>query len=74
MTHGQVPHPVGMWTLSMITSPPLKVYCVEMRMLLRVSETCPVVSTRMIAFPFSIEIRSLDSCRVTQRVRIGGSD
>ena len=50
-THGQVPHPVGIWTESNITSPPLKENCDCMRIDMRFPVTCGVVSTRMIAFP-----------------------
>jgi hypothetical protein len=50
-TYGHVPHPVGMWTESMMKRPPLKSVVVSMRMLCRVSGTFAVVSTRMTILP-----------------------
>ena len=51
MSYGQVPHPVGIWTESMMTSPPLKELCVVIRTLCLLPETLSVVSTRITAFP-----------------------
>lgn len=48
---GQVPHPVGMCTESMITRPPVNVNWVVMRTLWRVFWTWGVVSTFIMAFP-----------------------
>jgi len=65
-THGQVPHPVGMWMESMMTNPPLYWYLVVIRTLFRVLGTFNVVSTLMTAFPLSLTSRRpLDCCPVS---------
>jgi hypothetical protein len=61
---GHVPHPVGMWTLSMMTSPPVKLYCVWMRTDARLPDTWGVVSTLMIAFPALLMDERLLDCAV----------
>ena len=53
VSYGQVPHPVGIWTESMMTRPPLNWLCVEIRTLCLLPETVPVVSTRITAFPWA---------------------
>ena len=58
---GHVPQPVGMWTESMMTRPPVYDWCVVMRTLWRVFWTCGVVSTRIMACPaLFIDVRFAD--------------
>lgn len=59
---GHVPHPVGMCTESMMTSPPVYENWVVIRTLWRVPLTCGVVSTRITALPALLMSARLVDC------------